>query len=70
MTSHANFRDDSITVKADNDITHKIDGHDHSTNLQRTLHGTHAVPHLHSKLFSGAAQPFKMQRNTEREYNC
>jgi len=49
----------------------KIDGHDHSTNLQLTS-STRYTPYCTCipKFLSGSAQPFKMQRNTEQEYNC
>jgi len=66
MASHANFRDDSITAKADNDIT-KLTG----TTIPQTS-STRYTPYRTCipKFLSGAAQPFMMQRNTEREYNC
>jgi len=50
MTPHADFRDDSITAKADNDITKSAGTTIYKTpaNLQHTLHG---VPHFHSEVF-------------------
>ena len=65
MTSHDNFRDDSITAKADNDITKSTGKTILQTSSTRYTPYRTCIP----KFLSGAAQPFQMQRNTEREYN-
>jgi len=67
MTSHANFRDDSIMAKADNDITKST-----GTTLLQTSSTPYTPYRTCIPMFSSGAaqQPFKIQRHTEREHNC
>jgi len=66
MTSHANFRDDSTTAKADHDIKNTT-----GTTILQTSSTPYTPYRTCIPMFlSGAAQPFKMQRNMEQEYNC